>query len=465
MGQLGDGRLRGAGRRRRRRRRGPARPADGRGRVAGRVGARRAGARPRPRSGSRPGRRCPPGADAVVPVEITTPLDAAGNPGPRGRETHGPIPAACLVHEPVARRQRRPHARAATSRPARRSSSSGVTVTPAVVALAAGAGVAEIVGPPPADRRRARDRRRGAAGRHRPRRRRASRTRTGPGSGRWSARRARCRWSSGSPPTGSRTSRRGSGAGSRRPTSSSCRAACRSGPYDVVRLAFDAVGHINLWRVAVQPGKPFAFGRADVDGRPDPVLLFGLPGNPVSSFVTFELFVRPVIRAPRRAAAAPSAGRPGGARGGRDARARAGAATSGSPRVRDADGLPVRDERGPRPRAPRGRAGEPRPVGAGRRRRAGGDPGAARAGRGRHRGRAALARPAAPCEHGDAVAPGRIVDAGGSMDRTDAHARRTPPAHPRRPPRPAADGRRQRQAADRAPRRRRGGGRRVGRDA
>ena len=68
------------------------------------------------------------------------------------------------------------------------------------------------------------------------------------------------------------------------------------GPYDVVRLAFDSVGHINLWRVAIQPGKPFAFGRADVAGREAPVLLFGLPGNPVSSFVTFELFVRPVIR-------------------------------------------------------------------------------------------------------------------------------------------------------------------------
>ncbi len=77
------------------------------------------------------------------------------------------------------------------------------------------------------------------------------------------------------------------------------------GPYDVVRLAFEAVGRIDLWRVAVQPGKPFAFGhatRARSDGeaipassRP-PVLLFGLPGNPVSSFVTFELFVRPVIR-------------------------------------------------------------------------------------------------------------------------------------------------------------------------
>jgi molybdopterin biosynthesis enzyme len=46
----------------------------------------------------------------------------------------------------------------------------------------------------------------------------------------------------------------------------------------------------------VQPGKPFAFGTAT---RPDGgrTLLFGLPGNPVSSFVTFELFVRPAIRA------------------------------------------------------------------------------------------------------------------------------------------------------------------------
>jgi molybdopterin molybdotransferase len=68
------------------------------------------------------------------------------------------------------------------------------------------------------------------------------------------------------------------------------------GPYDVVKQAFDAVGHVSLWRVAIQPGKPFTFGRADVEGRAAPVLLFGLPGNPVSSFVTFELFVRPVIR-------------------------------------------------------------------------------------------------------------------------------------------------------------------------
>ncbi len=68
------------------------------------------------------------------------------------------------------------------------------------------------------------------------------------------------------------------------------------GPYDVVKLAFESVGQIGLWRVAVQPGKPFAFGTAT---RPDGgrTLLFGLPGNPVSSFVTFELFVRPAIRA------------------------------------------------------------------------------------------------------------------------------------------------------------------------
>jgi molybdopterin molybdotransferase len=71
------------------------------------------------------------------------------------------------------------------------------------------------------------------------------------------------------------------------------------GPYDVVKLAFEAVGEIGLWRVAVQPGKPFAFGTAPRRGTAlgGHALLFGLPGNPVSSFVTFELFVRPAIRA------------------------------------------------------------------------------------------------------------------------------------------------------------------------
>jgi molybdopterin molybdotransferase len=68
------------------------------------------------------------------------------------------------------------------------------------------------------------------------------------------------------------------------------------GAHDVVKDAFAAVGRIDLWRIAVQPGKPLAFGRAPASGRPGNVLLFGLPGNPVSSLVTFELFVRPVLR-------------------------------------------------------------------------------------------------------------------------------------------------------------------------
>ncbi len=68
------------------------------------------------------------------------------------------------------------------------------------------------------------------------------------------------------------------------------------GPFDVVKTAIDQIGRMDLWRVAVQPGKPFAFGTAPrPSGGPD-VLLFGLPGNPVSSFVTFELFVRPALR-------------------------------------------------------------------------------------------------------------------------------------------------------------------------
>lgn len=67
------------------------------------------------------------------------------------------------------------------------------------------------------------------------------------------------------------------------------------GAYDVVKEAFAQLGRLELWRVAVQPGKPLAFGIAT---RPDggEARLFGLPGNPVSSFVTFELFVRPVLR-------------------------------------------------------------------------------------------------------------------------------------------------------------------------
>ena len=56
------------------------------------------------------------------------------------------------------------------------------------------------------------------------------------------------------------------------------------GPYDVVRAAFEEFGTMELWRVAVQPGKPFAFGTArapgdDADPTRPPTLLFGLPGE------------------------------------------------------------------------------------------------------------------------------------------------------------------------------------------
>ena len=62
------------------------------------------------------------------------------------------------------------------------------------------------------------------------------------------------------------------------------------GPHDHVRAAIEGHGTLEFWRIAVQPGKPLAFGV--VDGRP----VIGLPGNPVSALVTFELFVRPMLR-------------------------------------------------------------------------------------------------------------------------------------------------------------------------
>jgi molybdopterin molybdotransferase len=62
------------------------------------------------------------------------------------------------------------------------------------------------------------------------------------------------------------------------------------GPHDHVRGAIERDGTLDFWRIAVQPGKPLAFGV--VHGRP----VVGLPGNPVSALVTFELFVRPMLR-------------------------------------------------------------------------------------------------------------------------------------------------------------------------
>jgi molybdopterin molybdotransferase len=92
------------------------------------------------------------------------------------------------------------------------------------------------------------------------------------------------------------------------------------GEHDLVKEALCELGaEIEIWRVAVKPGKPFLFGRIQSSGRPSPpsspsqeeadatapgegemadhdyCFIFGLPGNPVSAFVTFLQFVRPAI--------------------------------------------------------------------------------------------------------------------------------------------------------------------------
>lgn len=61
------------------------------------------------------------------------------------------------------------------------------------------------------------------------------------------------------------------------------------GDRDYVKPVLERIGRLELWRVAMKPGKPLAFGQI---GQ---TLFFGLPGNPVSTMVTFELFVRPVL--------------------------------------------------------------------------------------------------------------------------------------------------------------------------
>ena len=240
------------------------------------------------------GARIPPGADAVVPVELTTPVDTAGSPGPRGRDAVGPLPSACLVHASVGEGN--------AIRPACSDvqagnllARAGDPVTPAVVALAAGVGLA------------------GVSVRRRPV---AAVLATGdevraPGSPLGPA---------GIPDAigpGIRSLVREAGGvvldlgivgdrpadvegrlrqGLARADVIVVSGGMSAGPDDAVRRAFDAIGDMHQWRVAIQPGKPFAFGRAEVEGRATPVLLFGLPGNAVSSFVTFELFVRPVLR-------------------------------------------------------------------------------------------------------------------------------------------------------------------------
>jgi molybdopterin molybdotransferase len=61
------------------------------------------------------------------------------------------------------------------------------------------------------------------------------------------------------------------------------------GEEDHIKPAVEAEGKLNMWQIAVKPGKPLAFGEVN------DAFFIGLPGNPVSSFVTFLLFVRPFI--------------------------------------------------------------------------------------------------------------------------------------------------------------------------
>ncbi|HEY4190589.1 MAG TPA: gephyrin-like molybdotransferase Glp [Candidatus Limnocylindrales bacterium] len=245
------------------------------------------------------GARLPDGADAVVAVEATTPLDATGTPGPRGRDATGPLPAACLVHEAI---EVGGSVRAAGSDLVAGATlcGAGVAITATAVALIAGSGVEHLrVHRTPrvavlatGDEVRAPGRPLGPAG---------IPDANGPGL------RALVTASGGEAiDLGIATDdlddvlhrlRTGLAAGADALIVSG---GVSVGPYDVVKTAIEAIGRIDLWRVAVQPGKPFAFGSAQRQAggaKGGPVLVFGLPGNPVSSAVTFELFVRPAIRA------------------------------------------------------------------------------------------------------------------------------------------------------------------------
>ena len=62
------------------------------------------------------------------------------------------------------------------------------------------------------------------------------------------------------------------------------------GDYDVVKAVLGRIAEMQWMQIAIKPAKPFAFGL--LDGTP----VFGLPGNPVSSLVSFELLARPALR-------------------------------------------------------------------------------------------------------------------------------------------------------------------------
>src|SRR5258708_26668556 len=88
------------------------------------------------------------------------------------------------------------------------------------------------------------------------------------------------------------------------------------GEEDHVKPAVEAEGRLSMWQIAMKPGKPLAFGavrraeqtKASAAESSGETFFIGLPGNPVSSFVTFLLFVRPfVLRLARVRAVRPPA--------------------------------------------------------------------------------------------------------------------------------------------------------------
>lgn len=68
-----------------------------------------------------------------------------------------------------------------------------------------------------------------------------------------------------------------------------CSGGVSVGEEDHVRAAVESLGTLDIWRLAIKPGKPLAFGQ--VNGKP----FFGLPGNPVSTYVTFMMIARPFL--------------------------------------------------------------------------------------------------------------------------------------------------------------------------
>jgi molybdopterin molybdotransferase len=237
----------------------------------------------------------PPGADAVVAVEQTTPLSAGGTAGPRGREATGPLPARIRVHE-ATQPVRNVRLRASDLQAGRRIIFAGRAIGPAELAIIAAGGVAQV---------------------HVHRRPRVAVLSTGDELRRAGTDLGGSGISDANGPalvalcTAAGADARHVGIAPDRlePTLELLQGALADadlvivsggvsvGPYDVVRGAFGRVGTVDLWRAALQPGKPFAFGTAPRPGQAGPpVLLFGLPGNPVSVFVTFEVFVRPALR-------------------------------------------------------------------------------------------------------------------------------------------------------------------------